>query len=167
MIAPVWALEPEIASLFNQITKLQGSNSKAARAPCPFWVISGHFVLHASCPLYPRKQTFRGYGLNVRFVPIADMLAATQDVHFTPKRTPPRLVVQEWQIPGRLRLVEQVEQFGGGVHVSGGHAYRAAARTRVKKFRRGHAGTRCFCLTRARTRREWQNRCDRRQLRRA
>ena len=29
----------------------------AGDAECPLWVISGHFALQSSCPLYPRKRT--------------------------------------------------------------------------------------------------------------
>jgi hypothetical protein len=34
--------------------------SSRTQVQCPLWVISGHFPVQSSCPLYPKKRTFFG-----------------------------------------------------------------------------------------------------------
>ena len=56
-------------------------NLKAStlRSQCPLWVKSRHVQCKRPCPLYPQKRTCAVH-LDVRFVPIADILASQRDV---------------------------------------------------------------------------------------
>src|SRR5262249_19122163 len=47
--------------------------SRVAVGRCPLWVISGHRIRFAPCPLYPQKRTLGTRSRIVCFVPKADI----------------------------------------------------------------------------------------------